>query len=382
VSSPEIRRAPRAWAVIFLAWTLVGLIYTVQDVTRRLYLNDPNLWRELDYWLVRVYLSAALTPAILWLGRRWPLEQHAWVRRTGMHLLFAAAFAVVEITIETAVLATLWPGGFRQWYPRLLIAGFHSGVIAYWVVLGVQAGARYYRELHAREQEALRLELHASELNAQLVRAQLNTLKMQLQPHFLFNTLNAIVVLVRQQKGREAEETLARFSDLLRLVLDDLDADEVPLSRELEYLRLYLAIEQVRFSDRLSVAISIDPAVLDAAVPHMGLQPIVENAIRHGIGRRAAAGSIEIRAARAGDAVQVTVTDDGPGFPPSSAPAGRGIGLANTRARLEQLYGAAARLEIASGNRGGASVTMIVPYHVHEPVPEDVPLLRASPSCR
>ena len=255
-----LQQVPKS-LVIFLAWTLVGLIYLGQDVTRRLYLDDPTPWREVGYWAVRVYLSAALTFLILDFGRRWPFERGVRLRRLGLHLLLSICFAVVEIMLETAV---LWQIGalrlplqesFRRWFPFLLISGAHSSVIAYWVVLGVQSGVRYYSKFHEREEEALRLELHASELKAQLAHAQLSALKMQLQPHFLFNTLNAIVVLVRQQKGQEAEETLARFSDLLRAVLSDIDAEEVPLRRELEYLRLYLSIEQVRFSDRLRVEI-------------------------------------------------------------------------------------------------------------------------------
>lgn len=376
---PEAVSAVRSYAIVFLAWTLIGLIYFGQDVTRRLYASDPTPWVEVRYWAVRVYLSAALTPLILWLGRRWPFERAVWARRTAQHLFFSVSFALVEVVLETAVLVALgWLGTppsqalFRHWFPLLLIAGFHNGVIAYWVVLGMQSGVRYYRQFHQREEDALRLELHASELKAQLAHAQLSTLKMQLQPHFLFNTLNAIVVLVRQQKAQEAEETLARFSDLLRAVLSDIDAEEVPLSRELEYLRLYLSIEQLRFSDRLRVEIFADQEILDAAVPHMGLQPIVENAVRHGIAQRIAASSIAIRATRVGDTLQIAVIDDGPGFPSTMRVQGQGIGLANTRARLAQLYGDAAGLQIAAAQgHAGAIVTMVLPYHVHDAVTGD-----------
>jgi LytS/YehU family sensor histidine kinase len=162
--------------------------------------------------------------------------------------------------------------------------------LTYWSILGAQCTYGWYRRYEERRQEALRLELRSSQLERQLAEAHLSALKMQLHPHFLFNTLNTIMVLVRQQKGREAEEMLARLSDLLRCVLDDVQAQEVPLSRELEYLQLYLSIEQVRFQDRLRVDIAADPEVLDAALPHMALQPIVENAIRHGIGRSSTAG--------------------------------------------------------------------------------------------
>jgi two-component system LytT family sensor kinase len=387
-------RALRPYALIVLAWTLVGLIYLGQDVTRRIYIADPRPWQEIGYWAVRVYLSAALTPLILLLGRRWPFERQQWRRRVALHLAFSVIFAVVGILLETAILWLIGvarltlPVTLRRWYPLLLIWGFHSSIIAYWVILGVQSGLRYYQKFHEREEDTLRLELRASELKSQLVHARLSALKMQLQPHFLFNTLNAIVVLVRQQRGREAEDTLARFSDLLRAVLGDIEAEEVPLHRELEYLRLYLSIEQVRFSDRLQIAVSADPTILDALVPHMGLQPIVENAVRHGISRRAAAGSITITALKTpsslsevsrspagalakadgtvatadGDTLRITVTDDGPGLPSGVVPEGKGIGLANTRARLEQLYGEAARLQIASRDGGGTVVTMSLPY--------------------
>jgi sensor histidine kinase YesM len=246
----------------------------------------------------------------------------------------------------------------------LTVLSLHQNIITYWFILGIQYAFQYYRKYQEREKDALRLELRTSELQAQLVQAQLSALKMQLQPHFLFNTLNAIVVLVRQQRGREAEETLALLGDLLRCVLEDVEAQEVPLRRELEYLQLYLAIEQVRFKDRLRVEVAADPAVLDAAVPHMGLQPIVENAIRHGIGRKSSAGKLQIQAARVGQSVQVTVRDDGPGFPPADPSRTPGIGLANTRARLQQLYGDAGRLIVENGEQGGAVVTMVVPYRL------------------
>ena len=146
------------------------------------------------------------------------------------------------------------------------------------------------------------------------MQAQLGVLKTQLQPHFLFNTLNAIMVLVRQQKAGQAEQMLAHLSDLLRCVLEDVESQEVPLRRELEYLQLYLSIEEVRFQDRLRVEITADPRLLDAAVPQMALQPIVENAIRHGIGRSSAAGRIQINAIRVNGSLEIKVKDDGPGL--------------------------------------------------------------------
>jgi two-component system, LytTR family, sensor kinase len=355
----------------FLAWTIAGLFYFSQEMTRRIYGRDPAPWSKvLLAWMVGVYICAALTPAVLRLGRKWPIETRAWPSRTILHVVFSAIFSVVQLTIETAVYMQLGIQESRAALPFLqrlsvsLVYGFHGNVLSYWAILGIQSAFHHYRRYQEREQQALRLELRASELTSQLTRAQLSALKMQLQPHFLFNTLNAITVLVRQRSADQAEEMLARLGDLLRWVLDDVEAQEVPLRRELEYVQLYLSIEQVRFADRLRVDISADPEVLEAAVPHMSLQPIVENAVRHGIGRRAAAGTIAIRASEANGKLRVLVQDDGPGFKADGEPGTNGIGLANTRARLEQLYGTDASLTIDNGDGGGASVTMTVPYHV------------------
>jgi two-component system LytT family sensor kinase len=246
----------------------------------------------------------------------------------------------------------------------LLIIGFHQAVLTYWIILAIQFAFGWYRRYEERKQEALRLELRSSQLESQLVQANLNALKMQIQPHFLFNTLNAIMVLVRQQKGREAEEMLSRLSDLLRCVLDDVNAHEVPLRRELEYLQLYLAIEQVRFRDRLKVEVAWDPEVLDAAVPHMILQPLVENAIRHGIGRSSTAGKVRISAHRANGMLEMKVEDDGPGLVAGSKEQSHGIGLANTRARLNELYGDAAYLSIEDREQGGVVATVALPCNI------------------
>ena len=364
------KRGLRTYALYFLAWTVLGLFFFSQGLTQKFFSHDPTpWWHYLVSWLTGVYISALLTPAILWLGRRFPIERRNWARRVALHLLFSVIFSIVQLLWESAILAYVgvFPSimkGFVVTSVVLFMIGFHQSMVTYFLVLGIQYGFRYYRKYQEREREALRLELHASELKSQLARAQLSALKMQLQPHFLFNTLNAIMVLVRQQRGRQAEETVARLSDLLRCVLEDVEAQEVPLRRELEYLQLYLSIEQVRFQDRMRVEISADPAILDAAVPHMGLQPLVENAIRHGIGRSSAAGKIRISASLVNQNLEIRVQDDGPGLPQANSSQGKGIGLANTRARLHQLYGDTAQLTVENGEHGGAVAIMVLPYHV------------------
>jgi two-component system, LytTR family, sensor kinase len=369
--TPMNRRRLQWAAVIFAGWTAAGLFFLSQDLMRKSLFGDPTpWWHFLTSWLVGVELCAVFTPVILWLGARFPIERKRWVRRVAVHLGLSVAFSLVHLALESAILSRLglFPqvtkNRFSAMFAILLVFGFHGNVASYWTLLGIQYAVRVYRRYQERKQEALRLELQASELQSRLVQAQLSALKGQLQPHFLFNTLNAIMVLVRQEKGRQAEEMLARLSDLLRSVLDEVEEQEVPLRRELESLQLYLAIEEVRFQDRLRVEIDVEPAALEAAVPHLGLQPIVENAVRHGIGRRSAAGRIAIRAARVGDSLRIEVRDDGPGLPPEGIDPARGIGLANTRERLRQLYGDTASLTLDNDPQGGAVATLILPYRV------------------
>lgn len=362
------KRDLRSYPLYFLLWTLLGLLYFSQGLTRRLVSHDPTpWWHLLAAWLLGACAWALLTPGVLWLGREYPIERRNWVPRAAVHLLAGAGFSVFELALESVLYSRLhlFPtmGTAREALPQLLAVGFQGGLFDYFMVLGIQRGVLYYSGYQERSREALQLELQASELQSQLMSARLQALKMQLQPHFLFNTLNAIAVLVRQQKSQGAERMLGYLGDLLRRVLDDADAREVPLRRELEYLQIYLAIEQVRFADRLRVEVAVDAASQEASVPQLILQPIVENAIRHGIERRSAAGRIRITAAKVDDTVRLRVQDDGPGLLPGEAREGRGIGLANTRARLRQLYGEEAMLEIENCDHGGVAVTIGIPCH-------------------
>jgi len=194
----------------------------------------------------------------------------------------------------------------------------------------------------------------------------LSSLKMQLQPHFLFNTLGAITVLIQQQKTAQAEAMVEKLGDLLRLTLEDVEAQEIPLWRELEFLRLYLSIEQVRFEDRLKVRIASPPDLSDILVPHMVLQPIVENAVRHGLGQSEEAVTIEVGTTRTEGSLALVVSDDGPGLQ-SSTPSRSGIGLRNTRNRLARLYGDSARLVVEPAAGRGVRVTVTLPIRTAPP---------------
>jgi hypothetical protein len=361
----RLERGLRAALLYVAIWSVLALFFFSRGLTQRLLRNDPNpWWHHLLSWLVGCYAWALLTPAILWLGRRFPIERRRSLRRIALHLLLSVAFSVLQVALESvaSVRLGLFPavmGTLRSAFTFLFVMALHGGVLTYWAIHGVQWGVTAYRGYEQRSRDALALELRAAALSSQLAQARLGALKTQLQPHFLFNTLNAVMVLVRKGETREAEATLAHLADLLRALLEDGDAQEVPLRRELEYLRLYLAIEEVRFRDRLRVEIAVPPELLHLAVPQFALQPIVENAVRHGLFGSAAAGRIWIAAARWGDLLALRVEDDGPGF---AAGAADGIGLANTRARLAQLYGASGRVVTGARPGGGAHVLLVVPY--------------------
>ena len=322
-------------------------------------------------WMAGMYVCAALTPALLWLGKRWPVEQR--VTYAGLHLPFSVVFSILATVIEVPVLLLL--GAFPARTPpsipegiRLFLSfGIQGGVIRYWAVIALQAVYRSQKNAKIREREAFELRVQASELAQQLATAQLSALKMQLQPHFLFNTLGAIIVLIQQQKTAQAEAMVAKLGDLLRLTLEDVEAQEVPLWRELEFLRLYLSIEQVRFEDRLRVRIApVVPTLSDTLVPHMVLQPIVENAVRHGLGQSEEAVTIEVRATSANGSLTLAVSDDGPGLL-SPRPGHSGIGLTNTRTRLARLYGDSAHLVIEQAADRGVRVTITLPIRTVPP---------------
>lgn len=367
--SPRLRRQIREIAGLWLAWTVAGLIYITQDTMPRLYRGEAVPWTYVFVgWMTGMYVCAALTPALLWLGRRWPIEQRA--AHLASHLCFAVAFSVISTAIEAPLLMALGvfpaatpPASVVTGITLLLSYGPQGGVIRYGAVIAIQAVYRLHERAKARERESFALTVQSSDLARQLAAAQMSALKMQLQPHFLFNTLGAIMVLIQQQQTSRAEAMVARLGDMLRLTLDDVEAQEVPLWRELDFLRLYLSIEQVRFEDRLRVNVVAEPGVSDALVPHMVLQPIVENAVRHGLGQSEEAITIDVRAAAAHERLVLVVSDDGPGLPATGS-GQTGIGLTNTRNRLARLYGPAAGLVIENAVPRGVRVTITLPVRL------------------
>ncbi|WP_263419799.1 sensor histidine kinase [Terriglobus albidus] len=364
--SPRTRQRIRLIVGVWLGWTIAGLFYIIQDTVPRLYRGGTVPWKYVFVgWMTGMYVCAALTPALLWLSNRWPIERRgAYV---ALHLCLSVIFSVLATTLEVPLLLLL--GVFPAPHPppsiaagvRIMLSfGIQGGVIRYWAVIALHAVYRSQKDAKIREREAFELKVQASELAQQLTTAQLSSLKMQLQPHFLFNTLGAIMVLIQQQKTAQAESMVEKLGNLLRLTLDDVEAQEVPLWRELEFLRLYLSIEQVRFEDRLRVRIAPSAALSEVLVPHMVLQPIVENAVRHGLGQSEEAVTIEVKATGSNGTLTLVVSDDGPGLL-SAKPGRSGIGLTNTRNRLARLYGDAAHLVIEQAGDRGVQVTVTLP---------------------
>jgi two-component system, LytTR family, sensor kinase len=338
-------------------WTLVGLLFGSQAVVYSLYSENPRVLKPLSAALADWYVWALLTPAILALGRRFPLVREGWWWRS-IPVLFVAGlvFTVLRIAIRTGV-GTLVPGIPTMRFEGALISQFHIQVATFWVILGIGAAFEYYGKFRERE-------LRASQLESRLAQAQLEVLRMQLQPHFLFNTLHTISAFMQEGEIEAADRMISRLSDLLRLALDGAGAQEVPLRQEMDFLRRYLEIQQIRFQDQLRVRLDVPDDLLDAYLPNLILQPLVENAIKHGVTPRAEGGEVSVCVSRVDGMLHVTVRDDGPGVGSARAGNGSGVGLANTRARLDQLYGDRHRFSVGNHPGGGAVVELAIPYRL------------------
>ena len=343
-----------------VAWTLVGLIGAAQVNLFWVYdMPLPVSRLALGLWQMMVWYGwGALTPLVLWLGRRFPLERSDWWRRALVHIVLADVVAWVHLLFYVWTWRALTPNQIGQLpFGEVLHTAAREHYIFDWLVYWAVLGSDYFLAYFRRARE---LELAAAQLQRQLAEAQLQALKMQLHPHFLFNTLNTIATLVRKQDNDAAVQMLAGLGDLLRHTLEQVDKQQVSLREELDFIERYLAIERARFHDRLTVRMRIAPETLTAAVPSLILQPLVENAVRHGIARRAAAGVIEITAAREAGKLRLQVRDDGPGLPENFAAEDEGVGLRNTRMRLARLYGD--EHSIALRNGAGLKVDLIIPF--------------------
>lgn len=357
-----IEPRPIPWGLILGVWTVYGLLNSGQAYIGALLAGRSPItfWTAMLLQLPQAYTWAVVTPAILWLGRRFPFERGKWPTSAAVHIAISLAFVfLVDLGFafhNSNVQPTPTPLPLLTQTVRLFVWWVLADGLLYWMVLSV--GYAVERDRRFRERE-----LAASQLETQLAHARLTGLKMQLQPHFLFNALHTIGTLVRTGQSPLAVRVVAGLGDLLRAMLDDAATQEVPLRQELAFLRSYLDIEQIRFSDRLQVVFSVDDDTLDASVPHLILQPLVENAIRHGIASDARGGRLVVSARRVDRQLLLAVRDDGQGMGSANGVATRrGHGLSNIENRLAQLFGTDFSVVVERASSGGTEARITIPY--------------------
>src|ERR1041385_8925294 len=331
----------KKWAAIVAMWTVLGVIYAGPIYLEVRAEGMNHAASRVFSWGILTWLAwAPLTPAIVRLARRFSLIDQTWKRNLFVHLpafflisaLHSAAATVFTLSIKPFDNMGSSPLAFWPRFLGRMKGSFGSDLLVYGAVAGTCYALDYYRKYREREVLATRLE-------AQLAQAQLDSLRMQLHPHFLFNTLNSIVGLVRDNKNNAAVSMLVGLSDLLRHTLEYSSKHEVELREEINFIKLYLSIQEMRFSDRLRIELDIDPRTTKALVPNLILQPLTENALRHGIARSSDSGLVGINSAVTDGHLRLTVYDEGAGLPDDWQLKGSaGIGLANTAARLQQLY--------------------------------------------
>jgi sensor histidine kinase YesM len=341
----------KAWVVRRLQHAPHGLLYSLAE-------NVP-------WWV----LWAALLPVVIGLARTFRFEDARWRRSAIVHAVACVAVASLHVCLSGLFLYLLVvdPGSARvsDQVRLFVLRYFFTDVVIYAATLAAYYACEYFAGYRRSALAAAAAEARAARLQLSLAEARIRALRMELNPHFLFNTLNAIAGLVRKRQPQDAVEMLARLGDLLRTTLDRGMSAEVPLHEEVDLLRRYLDIELVRFGDRLRVTWELDPALGSALVPPLIMQPLVENALRHGIARRSGPAMLRISARRQGLHLALTVRDTGDGLGlHDGRTLAEGIGLSNIRARLTELYGeGASHLELRDEPGGGARACLLIPYH-------------------
>jgi signal transduction histidine kinase len=349
------------WGLIILAfYTFQALLYVPQTYLFNVGANPSfTLLKAIVATFIPFYIYALLIPAVIWLGVRFPLERRVWFKHLLFHLPCSLAFASMHLVFlgiaNSIILARLMPAGnYRLPVSATgLVLGFGAGsMLQYWNAVIASQAINYFFKYRERE--------------FRLAQAELSALKMQLHPHFLFNTLNAISELVYSDP-KVADESILRLSDMLRFALESGKAQEVTLKEEAEFLEKYVEIQRTLMRERLTVRLNIDPETLDASVPNMLLQPLVENAIKHGLAPRPEGGAIDIYARRLDGKLYLEVADDGIGMPENREVKKEAVGLINTRERLKYLYGEAHTFNLSSFPGRGVTIRIVIPFKEREP---------------
>jgi two-component system LytT family sensor kinase len=339
-------RRVRSWVAVWIGWTALALFFAISaSLTYRSTGRPANWALSIRRSLLEWWLWALLTPVVVWLARRYPLDRRWPWRQVLIHAAAGTVLAVLKAAAERAMFAWL-TGVWTYWLISTLALQF----FIYCALVAAAHSVVYYERSRERDQ-----------LAARLADARLQLLSMQLQPHFLFNTLNTIAELVHGDADA-ADSMVTGLSDLLRRTLELGPAQEIPLDAELDLLGRYLDIQKARFGERLRVTMTVEEEARIASVPVLLLQPLVENAIRHGLNEHLSSGRIHITARRDGARLVITVTDDGLGAAANAGPARERIGLGNTRARLDALYGSQHRLDLTNAPERGARVLLEIPF--------------------
>ncbi len=382
--SAEGPRLSRVIAVSFVVWFLVAMagsvtfwqLYRSTDMPMRF---GTMFWLELSQILTYV----PLTPLVYVLALRYPIRRDNWGRRVLPYLGMGVLFCIVHVILRGITPYAIYEPKYRDWTSAIWNAHSHhfgiqwdglrklflnnlvDDITGTFIPIVLIANAvSYYRKYRDRE-------IQASQLEAQLAKARLQSLKSQLQPHFLFNTMHSISALMLTDV-QAADRMITRLADLLRMNLESAGTQITTLSKELEFVNCYLSIEQVRFEDRLTVVLEVEPETLDARVPQLLLQPLVDNAVKHGIAHRVAGGEIHIRAQRQNGDLKLEVRDNGPGLSNSASDRGCRIGLKVTRERLEALYGQNQSVELTSPAEGGVCVVLSIPFEIEPESADEV----------
>jgi two-component system LytT family sensor kinase len=347
-----MRRGVRLGLVVWGGWTALALFFAVSASLTYVSTGRPANWllsieRSLTEW----WLWALLTPLVVGLAQRYPLDRRWPWREATIHLGAGSIVAVAKTAAERVVFA--WITGFWTYF---LLSTIALQLFVYTAIVLATHGVEFYRRSREREQ-----------IEARLIETRMQLLSVQLQPHFLFNTLNTIAEMVHHD-AEKADYMVTSLSDLLRRALELGSAQEIPLEDELDLLSRYLDIQRARFGDRLQVSCTVADDVRRSTVPVFLLQPLVENAIRHGLAARTRAGRIDIDARRRGDSLAISISDDGRGVSGDAVAGRERFGLGNTRARLEGLYGPRQRLALTNGPNGGGLVSIELPLRSANPV--------------
>ena len=358
------------WLASYAVWVGVAMLYATSMYRfGRVYDHPVAFWETLKLPLVNNLIIATLTPIVIQIGLRHPLQRENWRLRAPLYVLGAMVFTAVHVLIRILVYPVVdtmtkqpWPVGWSLFERVFLWDMTEDGIYVYIPIILATHVVLYYQQSRARQLEALHLQ-------TRLAQAQLKALKSQLQPHFLFNTLHSISALMMIDVER-ADKMLSRLSDLLRMSLEGSSWQEATLSCELQFVNAYLEIEKMRLGERLTVRTAIEPSTLDARVPHLLLQPLVENAVRHGIARRTERGEIWISVQKQDQQLHIQVSDNGPGFLMSEKDSSQhGLGLTVTQERLRGLYGDRQRIHIDTAAGKGTVVHIYLPFDTRPALP-------------